>query len=63
MSGMYWGAIVGLALGIVGYVAMRTLEKRVELEETKTVLKMAAIVDLALFPVLGAFVGGLVVGD
>ena len=63
MGGMYWGAIAGAVLGALGFFSMRALAGRVELEETKTVLKMAAIVDLALFPVLGAFVGGLVVGD
>ena len=50
MSGMYAGAITGLA-------------RRVELPETKTALNLAAIVDLALFPVVGAFAGGLITGD
>ncbi len=63
MSGMAAGALVGLALGLVGFFAMRALARRVELQDTKTVLNMAAIVDLALFPVLGAFAGGLIVGD
>jgi len=63
MSGMATGALVGLALGAVGFFALRTLAGRVELEETKTALRLAAIVDLALFPVLGAFVGGLILGD
>ncbi len=63
MSGMYAGAIAGAVLGVVGFFAMRTLARRVELPETKQVLNMAAIVDLALFPVLGAFAGGLITGD
>ena len=63
MSGMQLGAIVGLGLGVVGFIAMRALARRVELDETKQVLNMAAIVDLVLLPVLGAFVGGLMVGD
>ncbi len=63
MSGMAAGALVGLALGLVGFFAMRALARRVELQDTKTVLNLAAIVDLALFPVLGAFAGGLIVGD
>ena len=63
MGGMATGALIGLALGVAGYVAMRALERRVELEETKAVLKMAAFVDLALLPVLGAFAGGLMTGD
>jgi uncharacterized membrane protein YgdD (TMEM256/DUF423 family) len=63
MSGLQIGAIIGLVLGLVGFFAMRALARRVELEETKTVLKMASIVDLALFPVLGAFAGGLASGE
>jgi hypothetical protein len=63
MSGIYWGAIVGLVIGATGFFAMRALARRVELPETKAVLNMAAIVDLALFPVLGAFAGGLITGD
>ncbi|GEM_PF-1347566 len=63
MNGMYWGAIVGLVIGVADFVAMRLLANRVELEETKTALRLAAIVNLALFPVVGAFVGGLMVGE
>ena len=63
MSGMWTGALIGLAMGVAGFVAMRALASRVELPETKTVLKLASIVDLALLPVLGAFAGGLITGD
>ena len=63
MSGMTIGALVGLGMGVAGFVAMKALARRVELPETKTALNLAAIVDLALFPVLGAFAGGLVTGD
>ncbi len=63
MSGMQIGAIIGLCMGVVGFFAMRTLARRVELPETKSALNLAAIVDLALFPVLGAFAGGLVTGE
>ena len=60
---MFAGTLVGLGMGIVGFIAMRALARRVELDETKTVLNLAAIVDLALFPVLGAFAGGLITGE
>ena len=60
---MFAGALVGLGLGVVGFIAMRVLARRVELAETKTALNLAAIVDLALFPVLGAFLGGLITGE
>ena len=63
MSGMQLGALGGFGLGAVGFFAMKALARRVELDETKQVLNMAAIVDIVLFPVLGAFLGGLVVGD
>jgi TRAP-type mannitol/chloroaromatic compound transport system permease large subunit len=63
MSGFQLGALIGLALGAVGFFAMKALARRVELDETKQVLNMAAIVDIVLFPVLGAFAGGLVSGD
>ncbi len=63
MSGMTIGALVGLGMGVAGFVAMKALARRVELPETKTALNLAAIVDLALFPVLGAFAGGLITGD
>src|SRR5690606_27110247 len=52
MGGMWTGALIGLAMGIVGFVAMRALARRVELPETKTALNLASIVDLALLPVL-----------
>jgi len=60
---MYAGALVGLGMGVVGFIALRVLARRVELAETKTALNLAAIVDLALFPVLGAFLGGLITGE
>jgi uncharacterized membrane protein YgdD (TMEM256/DUF423 family) len=63
MSGFQVGAIVGLCLGAVGFFAMRALARRVEMPETKQVLNMAAIVDVVLLPVLGAFAGGLISGD
>jgi len=63
MSGMWAGALIGLTMGILGFVAMRALARRVELPETKTALNLASIVDLALLPVLGAFAGGLITGD
>ena len=63
MSGMLSGALVGLAMGLAGFFALKALARRVELPETKTALNMAAIVDLALFPIIGAFAGGLITGD
>jgi hypothetical protein len=63
MSGMMTGAIAGGIIGVVSFIGLRMLAGRVELPETKTVLNTVGIVDLALFPVLGAFIGGLIMGD
>ncbi|HTV68424.1 MAG TPA: hypothetical protein VMF90_07805 [Rhizobiaceae bacterium] len=63
MSGMMMGAIAGGIIGVVSFIGLRMLAGRVELPETKTVLNTVGIVDLALFPVLGAFIGGLITGD
>ena len=63
MSGIQLGAIMGLCLGAIGFFAMRALARRVELPETKQALNMDSIVDIVLFPVLGAFAGGLITGD
>ena len=63
ISGVLSGAIIGLGLGLAGFFALRMLARRVELPETRTALNLAAMVDLALFPVLGAFAGALTTGD
>ena len=63
MSGIVIGALAGLGIGIVSYIALRALEGRVDLPETKRVLNVTGAIDLVLFPVIGAVAGWLFTGD
>ena len=62
MSSSEIGLIAGLALGIVNYGLLYALQKRVELHETKKVLKTVGLLDLALMPLLGFLIGAFVFG-
>lgn len=62
MSASEIGLIAGLALGIVNYGLLYALQKRVELPETKKVLKTVGLLDLALMPFLGFLIGTYVFG-
>ena len=62
MSSSEIGLIAGLALGIVNYGLLHALQKRVELPETKKVLKIVGLLDLALLPFLGFLIGTYVFG-
>ncbi|MBU1213133.1 MAG: hypothetical protein KJ587_17960 [Alphaproteobacteria bacterium] len=60
------GALVGAILGLIGFVSLRAVADRVETmkgtNDPKTaaqVLRIAAIGDLIIFPVVGFFVGPL----
>lgn len=63
MSGAVIGALAGLGIGVVSYVALKALEGRVEMSETKRVLNVTGTIDLVLFPVIGAVAGWLFTGD
>ena len=61
------GALIGAIFGITGYIALRVLADRVEnmrdAENPKTsarVLRIAALIDLVIFPVAGFIVGPIV---
>jgi len=62
MSASEIGLIAGLALGIVSYGLLYVLQQRVELPETKKVLKTVGLLDLALMPFLGFLIGTYVFG-
>lgn len=62
MSASEIGLIAGLALGIVNYGLLYVLQQRVELPETKKVLKTVGLLDLALMPFLGFLIGTYVFG-
>jgi hypothetical protein len=62
------GALIGAILGIASYVGLRVLADRIEnmrdAENPKTsarVLRIAALADLVLFPVVGFVVGPMLV--
>ncbi len=58
------GALIGAVLGIVSYIGLRILANRIETlndaEDPKTTakaLRIAALADLVVFPVVGFFIG------
>ena len=57
------GALAGLALAIVDFFLLRLLATRVDLDETKRVLKITGISQLVLLPVVGWFAGPLIAGE
>ena len=63
MSGIMIGAFAGLGVGIASFYALKALEGRVELPETKRVLNVTGLIDLVLFPIVGAVAGWLLAGD
>lgn len=61
------GALVGAVLGIIGYISLRSVADRIEnlkgTNDPKTaakVLRIAALGDLIIFPVVGYLVGPMV---
>jgi len=57
------GAGIGLALALLELLFLRALSARVDLPETKKVLRLVGVIQLVLFPVLGWFLAPLVFGD
>ncbi len=62
------GALVGAVLGIISYITLRSIAARVEgLKDAKDpttaakALRIAAVIDLIIFPVVGFVVGPMVV--
>ena len=58
------GAIAGAVLGLIGFISLRTIAHRVETmkggNDPKTaanILRIAALGDLIIFPVVGFFIG------
>jgi len=61
------GALAGAVLGLIGFVSLRVMATRIEnmkdANDPKTaskVLRIAALGDLILFPIVGYFIGPLV---
>ncbi|MGI9480500.1 MAG: hypothetical protein ACR2PI_27670 [Hyphomicrobiaceae bacterium] len=68
MSPNLIGAIIGFIVGFMGFLFIRVAASRVESkgvgpepEKTAGILRTVAIVDLAVFTVLGYFVGPMIV--
>jgi len=63
MSASVIGALVGLAIAAVDYLLLRMLAARVDLDDTKRVLKITGISQFVLLPIVGWFAGPFVAGD
>ena len=57
------GAILGLLLAVADILLLRALSARVELAETKLVLKVTGLVQLVLLPAMGWFLAPLFAGE
>ncbi|MEZ5811551.1 MAG: hypothetical protein R3D45_09050 [Rhizobiaceae bacterium] len=57
------GALIGLLLAAVEFVLLQRLSARVELDETKRVLRVVGVSQFVLFPAFGWFLAPFVVGD
>jgi hypothetical protein len=57
------GALVGLALALAELLFLRALAARVELPETRRVLKVTGLVQLVLLPAIGYVVAPNLVGE
>ena len=63
MSASGIGAIVGLVIAAADYFLLRLLASRVDLEDTKRVLKITGLSQFVLLPIVGWFAGPLIAGD
>ncbi len=63
MNASVIGALVGLVIAAVDYLLLRLLASRVDLDDTKRVLKITGVSQFVLLPIVGWFAGPFVVGD
>jgi hypothetical protein len=63
MSASVIGALVGLAIAVADYFLLRLLASRVDLDDTKRVLKITGLSQFVLLPIVGWFAGPLIAGD
>ena len=57
------GALIGLLLAAVEFAFLQRLTERVELEDTRKVLRVVGLAQFAIFPLIGWFVAPLVMGE
>ncbi len=62
------GALIGAVIGITGYIGLRVLANRIETmpdakdpQTSAKAIRIAALIDLVIFPVAGFFVGPMLV--
>ena len=63
MSAGLIGSLVGLAVAAADYYLLRLLASRVDLPETKKVLKITGLSQFVLMPIVGWFAGPLIAGE
>ncbi len=56
------GLAIGIVLGVVNYLVLGRLAGRVEMAETRRVLRLVALIDLVVLPVAGFLIGAYVWG-
>src|SRR5690606_10187991 len=57
------GALIGLAVAAVDYALLSALGRRVDLDETRRVLRITGLSQFVLLPVIGYFVAPYVAGE
>ncbi len=57
------GALIGLLLAGAEWLFLQRLSRRVELDETKRVLRVAGLSQFAIFPLIGWFLAPFVMGE
>jgi ABC-type lipoprotein release transport system permease subunit len=62
MSVALAGALVGLLLGLIAYAAIVRVAEAMPNPDTKKVLRIAGMVDVIVFPVVGWFVAPMIFG-
>jgi hypothetical protein len=63
MSAGLVGALIGLAVAVADFLALRLLASRVDLPETKRVLNITGLSQFVLLPAIGYFVAPLFSGE
>ncbi|MEM8627374.1 MAG: hypothetical protein AAGF32_05490 [Pseudomonadota bacterium] len=61
------GALIGLVVGIAGFIALRVTAGQLKDNDGRplpaaSIIRWVAYVDLIMFPIVGAFVGPLILG-
>ena len=63
MSARAIGVVLGLLIAAIDYALLRALASRVELDETRRVLRITGLSQFVLLPAVGFFIAPLLIGD